>query len=185
MKTHNSWQNKLPQNQPRSNAKMAAHLLAHCIISESGCWEWNGQLSKSGYGKIHWRLYGHLRVHRVAMFLWRDFPLTDTRRVLHRCDNRKCFNPEHLFVGTDRDNQQDCLSKGRNYQRRKTHCKRSHEFSAENTWTDKKGARHCRTCHRDDVLASYYRRKEVETSEEAQVKLNRMPLRHSRTSTTS
>jgi hypothetical protein len=159
METRNYWNPSLPQNQARSPEQMAEYLLSRRNITPAGCWEWTGGLSKSGYGKVKWRLYGDLRVHRVAAMLWLRFPLTDTRCICHHCDNRKCFNPEHLFVGTSRDNQLDCVAKGRNPQRRKTHCKHGHIFDPENTYFDKKGRRHCRKCHVTQELDRYRRRR--------------------------
>lgn len=169
MTNHCNWHHKLPQNHARTNEEMADHLLSHRHITEGGCWEWTGLLSKSGYGKIKWRTYGDLRVHRVAAALWMDTTITDTRRVLHHCDNRKCFNPNHLFLGTDKDNQVDCSRKGRHHNAKKTHCKHGHEFTPENTWKEKNGSRHCRTCHLQKELARYSRRREVEILEAGRV----------------
>lgn len=146
----NTWNHRLPQNQRRSKEQMAEYLLASRNVTDSGCWEWTKSLSKSGYGKIKWREYGDLRVHRVAAFLWLEFPLTDTRIVCHHCDNRKCFNPVHLFIGTHKDNQQDSVRKGRHWLKSKTHCKHGHELSPENTYFRKNGYRSCRSCHRDN-----------------------------------
>jgi hypothetical protein len=90
--------------------------------------------------------------------LWLGFTVTDVRIVCHHCDNRKCFNPDHLFIGTQKDNQVDSVRKKRHYNVRKTHCKRGHAYSPENTYITKRGGRSCRTCHRAEVLTAYYRR---------------------------
>jgi hypothetical protein len=158
----NSWNHLLPQNQPRDLDSLRAHLLANRSIKTTGCWEWTLSLSKSGYGKIKWRMYGDLRVHRVAAFLWLGFNLKDKRLICHKCDNPRCFNPEHLFIGTGSDNQKDSVRKRRHYLARKTVCKHGHPFSKENTYVTKNRMRHCRTCHRQRVLADYYSRKGVE-----------------------
>jgi hypothetical protein len=55
----------------------------------------------------------NVRVHRVAAHLWLDFDLDSPLCVLHRCDVPRCFNPEHLFVGTQKDNTNDMIVKGR------------------------------------------------------------------------
>jgi hypothetical protein len=91
-------------------------VLGRCIVAESGCWEWQGAKSKRGYGrvKIDRRLVSPHRVTAWAMGLVES--LSDPKRtacVLHRCDNPKCVNPAHLFVGTLVDNMQDCSRKGR------------------------------------------------------------------------
>lgn len=81
------------------------------IVAETGCIEWQGCVQANGYGRI--RFAGKTRyVHRVACELAHG-PIPEGFDVCHRCDNRKCLNPEHLFVGTRNDNMQDCVSKGR------------------------------------------------------------------------
>src|SRR5437899_6916792 len=148
------WNHRLPQNQPRTKQELRQHLLANRRITANGCWEWTGMVSKSGYGKIKWRPIGDLRVHRLAAHLWMDFDLKDGRRICHRCDNPPCFNPEHLFKGTDKENQIDSVKKHRHWLARKTMCKHGHKFSPENTYTTKLGARQCRKCHVINVTAA-------------------------------
>ena len=52
-------------------------------------------------------------VHRLSAWLWSGFDLGSGLNVLHRCDNPPCFNPEHLFVGTQSQNMNEMLAKGR------------------------------------------------------------------------
>lgn len=79
------------------------------------CWNWIGAMASSGYGKIG--AGGHsgrtLSAHRVAWEIEHGQPVPNGLQVLHRCDNKKCVNPKHLFVGTQKDNLIDCLLKGR------------------------------------------------------------------------
>jgi hypothetical protein len=75
------------------------------------CWEWTGALTDGGYGAIE-TVGGTKRVHRV---MWECVfgEIRDGLLVLHECDNRRCFNPEHLFLGTHEDNMADMVRKGR------------------------------------------------------------------------
>jgi hypothetical protein len=77
----------------------------------SGCWRWTGARSKDGYGQIG---IGNkiLYTHRVAWELTHG-SIPQGMWVLHHCDNKKCINPDHLFLGTRLDNIRDMLAKGR------------------------------------------------------------------------
>lgn len=75
------------------------------------CWLWTGSIDVSGYGDCWFR--GKTDgAHRVAWLIFNG-EITDGLFVLHRCDNPKCVNPEHLFLGTHSDNMRDASSKGR------------------------------------------------------------------------
>lgn len=72
-----------------------------------GCWEWNGQKHKTGYGIFDWKGCPYL-AHRVSYWL-RHGEMPELC-VLHRCDNPVCVRPGHLFLGTRPDNSRDmCL----------------------------------------------------------------------------
>lgn len=83
---------------------------------DSHCWEWQGTLSKAGYGQIKIsRIHPHMmQLHRL-MFAHNhpDFKLFSDFMVCHHCDQRTCCNPAHLFQGTNQDNVNDRVSKGR------------------------------------------------------------------------
>lgn len=80
-------------------------------VTESGCWLWKGTPDSSGYGRI---LVGKVRTkaHRYSYTLHVG-PIPDSAYICHRCDVPACVNPEHLFAGTQQDNVDDCVQKGR------------------------------------------------------------------------
>lgn len=80
--------------------------------SDRGCWEWQGTIHRVGYGTVPAVFGGGRYAHR-AMFAAAVAPIPRGMYVLHTCDNRKCINPEHLFVGTHLDNIRDMDAKGR------------------------------------------------------------------------
>jgi len=79
----------------------------------SGCWLWTEGVNACGYGTIG-ENGNSMLAHRVSYRLHRGkFP--KKMRVLHTCDMPCCVNPEHLFLGTQRDNVLDMEQKGRAY----------------------------------------------------------------------
>lgn len=75
------------------------------------CWLWQASFSGTGYGDF--RGNGeHWTAHRAAYTAFIG-PIPPKMHVLHRCDNRACCNPEHLFIGTNQDNIRDSSLKGR------------------------------------------------------------------------
>jgi hypothetical protein len=76
----------------------------------SGCWNWKGRTTRS-YGQIRTGKT-MTRAHRASWLLFRG-KIDNDLYVCHKCDNTLCVNPDHLFLGTQTDNMQDMMSKGR------------------------------------------------------------------------
>ena len=85
-----------------------------CVVSEKGCWEWQKSKDKRGYGLFKHRFSGGvwMYTHR-AMFEAHNGTIPEGMILMHSCDNPCCCNPEHLTVGTQKENIQDMLEKGR------------------------------------------------------------------------
>lgn len=85
------------------------------IRSENDCWDWNKSIDKNGYGRFSWREKGKLKTtsaHR-AIYIALNGEISGKICVLHQCDNRRCCNPKHLWLGTNNDNSKDMVAKNR------------------------------------------------------------------------
>lgn len=100
--------------------------------ADTTCWDWQGSKTSAGYGNLSWHGVP-VQAHRVAYYLTYGGIALQTgfrhdgkakrykRFVLHKCDNRLCCNPNHLFLGSMRTNMLDAYAKGRKTQPKSGH----------------------------------------------------------------
>lgn len=81
-------------------------------LNESDCWNWVGPIEEQGYGVFGWN-GKKIKAHRLSWVLTKG-EIPKGLFVCHTCDNRKCVNPKHLWLGTVQDNNRDRDLKGRN-----------------------------------------------------------------------
>lgn len=127
-------------------------LFNHSYIPEpnTGCWIWIGRYMWKGYGVLSFD-GGTVRAHRFSWEISKG-PIPKNMFICHKCDVRCCVNPNHLFLGTAKDNALDRDAKGRgsNQYKRTDFCKNGHRFDIFT-----KTQRKCSLCKK----ASYLRNK--------------------------
>ena len=77
-----------------------------------GCWEWQGDRTTKGYGQF-WLNRGRVYAHRAVWSVIHQREIPSGYQICHTCDNPSCYNPAHLWLGTNADNQRDMDRKGR------------------------------------------------------------------------
>lgn len=104
------------QKLPASMAERVAALEKRFLnkINKGDCWEWQGVIGHNGYGRfeVGGRNGILFRAHRFSWLFYRG-EIPDGFVICHSCDNRKCANPDHLWIGTQTENMQDASRKGR------------------------------------------------------------------------
>lgn len=131
--------------QLESRRSLEDRLLEKRHITPGGCWEWTKATTQHGYGRMSFRNHVH-RVHRLAAYLWLGFDLSDSRTsVCHHCDNPPCFNPDHLYLGSQKTNVRDMVDRGRHYPgpEKWEACVKGHELTPE---TRVAGTGRCKIC---------------------------------------
>ena len=132
-------------------------LLAHLPprpADPQACWLWHGADNGDGYGASYRTEDGRRRTwltHRLSYTIFKG-PIPEGLCVLHDCpggDNRRCCNPNHLWLGTRSDNNKDSMEKGTarggSNQLARTHCPYGHPYDEKNTRIYQ-GKRVCKLC---------------------------------------
>lgn len=149
------------------NARWIERAKSRCVVSPTGCWLWQGCLTETGYSLIGYRSINR-GGHRLMYKVYYGVQLETEQYVLHRCDVRNCINPEHLWIGTAKDNNNDCAGKGRHYEGTKLVCDHGHPLIGDNVRISKQhlpktGIRRvCRACERARFATPEYKAQTAE-----------------------
>lgn len=135
---------------PKELDKVKELLETGKVIQSNDCWLYKGRKpTRYSLLKIGNKQY---YIHRLSFEIFNGY--CTQLSVLHKCDNKACYNPEHLFEGTQKDNVHDAINKGRfpltartDWKSTIKFCPRKHEYTPENTYRQD-GARSCRECRR-------------------------------------
>jgi hypothetical protein len=121
-------------------------LAAQSIVTDRGCWEWQGYLHRGNYGMTYYR-GKPISAHRLAFKLMKG-ETPKGSQVCHSCDNKACCNPDHLWLGDAKANGRDRRDKGLHYTELKTHCPQGHAYAEHGVRQGKGNQLACRLCAR-------------------------------------
>ena len=118
------------------------------VGASSDCWEWRGYISPAGYGILRLPRNRKVRAHRFSFML--HFGPFDRRALIcHHCDNAKCVNPAHLYLGDAQSNMDDQFRRNRRASTRQDACRRGHPMADDNLIVNVRNgriSRQCRSC---------------------------------------
>jgi hypothetical protein len=139
-------------------ASLPAHIAAKIVETpgpmDTPCWRWTGAKDSHAYGNV--RVQGRVRKAHRVIYERLSGPMPPDLECDHLCRDRACVHPEHIEPVTHAENARrgDGSWMPGERQRTKTHCKRGHSYSSENTYSQPStGGRLCRACDREKKLA--------------------------------
>ena len=138
---------------PQYIAVIIKKLTSRRFITTSNCWEYTGYL-EGGYGRMRFKGKAEL-VSRISIRVFKPGEYIECLNVLHTCDNPKCFNPDHLYMGTQTQNGKDSVERGRarGGNTDKMFCPRNHPYDEVNTYIEPKtGRRQCKICRKKHLV---------------------------------
>lgn len=147
--------------------KTLQDILSNTRTTETGCMEWLGSYNGRGYGVVYMPSISKIGVqftHRAVLIL-QGIEIPKGYFVCHKCDNPKCCNPDHLFIGTPKENQLDAQRKGRFPFRTSLYNPRPKKIAKHGTKSRYNGKWNCRceacTKANNDYIKEYRAKKNV------------------------
>lgn|SRR5580700_2070371 len=135
----------------RKRKSVKFRILNNIHITPDGHWIWLGTLHKSGHAKI--KVSGKtIYVGRLVLQIFKNEDMSNPEDFschIRECTRRDCVNPDHLYKGNAKTNQEDSLAIGTNYYKNITYCPYGHEYTTINTYINPNtGKRLCRDCQK-------------------------------------
>lgn len=152
---------KPPIKKPRTPEQILEYLNNNTIKMPGECWAFMGKpYGSTGHCKVGFN-GKKVMLHRLSAHIHWGFDLDSPTLILHKplCFLPNCWNPEHLYEGTKKDNAQDSILVGTfHFTEVTTHCPQGHEYTPENTAINStSGKKYCKECNRQRAKRNYAR----------------------------